>query len=90
MSNAPKQKPAHKTRLGVLSVTPWRNVSEKGPRRSVAPSRRYKQGGDRKDADNLGFDDLRSAAKLLDRAQSCIAQQQAEPRATSDAETVAA
>lgn len=90
MSNAPKQKPAHKLRQGVLSVTIWRNESEKGPWYSVTPSRRYKQGEEWKDADNLGFDDLLSMAKLLDQAHTWIAQQQADQKTSSDAEPVAA
>ena len=36
--------PAHKIRIGVLQVTIWRNISEKGTWYSVTPSRSYKQG----------------------------------------------
>jgi hypothetical protein len=36
--------PAHKIRISNLSVTIWRNLSEKGTWYSVTPSRSYKQG----------------------------------------------
>jgi hypothetical protein len=75
-------KPAHKIRDGALSVTIWKNDSDKGPWYSVTPSRAYKQGEQWKDSDSLGFDDLLPMAKLLDLAHSWVMQQhQAERQA---------
>ena len=65
--------PAHKIRYGVLSVTIWRNTSEKGNWYSVIPSRSYKAGDETwKESDSLGFDDLLTMAKLLDLAHTFI------------------
>lgn len=38
-----KAKPAHKLRSGALTVTIWKNESDKGPWYSVTPSRSFKQ-----------------------------------------------
>jgi hypothetical protein len=75
--------PAHKIRFSNLSVTIWRNSSEKGFWYSVNPSRSYKNGDDAwRETDSLGFDDLLTMAKLLDEAHSWIAQQmQADAKA---------
>ncbi|WP_422929695.1 hypothetical protein [Singulisphaera sp. PoT] len=68
--------PAHKIRFGNLSVTIWRNSSEKGVWYSVNPSRSYKKGDETwKETDSLGFDDLLPMAKLLDQAHSWIGKQ---------------
>jgi hypothetical protein len=75
--------PAHKIRISNLSVTIWRNVSEKGTWYSVNPSRSYKTGDETwKESDSLGFDDLLVMAKLLDQAHTWIAKQmQADSKA---------
>jgi hypothetical protein len=77
--------PAHKIRVGNLSVTIWRNTSiEKGTAwYSVNPNRSYKHGDETwKVTDSLGFDDLLPMAKLLDQAHSWIAKQmQADSKA---------
>ncbi|WP_422927489.1 hypothetical protein [Singulisphaera sp. PoT] len=75
--------PAHKIRFGNLSVTIWRNSSEKGVWYSVSPSRSYKKGDETwKETDSLGFDDLLPMAKLLDQAHSWIGKQmQADAKA---------
>ncbi len=78
------QQPAHKLRRGVLQVTIWRNLSEKGTAwYSVVPSRSYKLGDETwKETDSLGFDDLLPMAKLLDQADSWISKQmQADQKA---------
>lgn len=68
--------PAHKIRIGNLSVTIWRNTSEKGTWYSVTPSRSYKKGDDAwRETDSLGFDDLMTMSKLLDQAHTWIAKQ---------------
>ena len=76
--------PAHKIRFGVLSVTIWRNTSEKGNVfYSVNPSRGYKVGDDAwKETDSLGSDDLLIMAELLRQAFSWISKQmQADSKA---------
>ena len=58
--------PAHKIRIGNLSVTIWRNVSDKGTWYSVTPSRSFKLGDETwKETDSFGFDDLLAMAKLM-------------------------
>ena len=83
--------PAHKIRIGNLSVTIWRNTSDKGTWYSVNPSRSYKQGDDTwKESDSLGFDDLLTMAKLLDLAHTWIMhQQQADAKARKESEQAA-
>jgi hypothetical protein len=88
--------PAHKIRFGVLSVTIWKNTSDKGNTwYSVNPSRGYKSGDDAwKETDSLGSDDLLAMAELLRQAFVWIAKQQqadakarkARAEATSEAE----
>lgn len=78
------QKPAHKIRFGVLSVTIWRNTNDKGNVwYSVNPSRGYKVGDDAwKETDSLGSDDCLAMAELLRQAFVWIArQQQADSKA---------
>src|SRR5260370_40842077 len=68
--------PAHKIRISNLSVTIWRNSSDKGTWYSVTPSRSYKQGDETwKETDSLGFDDLLTMAELHRQAFSWIARQ---------------
>lgn len=68
--------PAHKLRIGVLQVTIWRNISERGPWYSVTPSRSYKQGDETwRETDSLPFDDILTMCKLLDQAHTWIAKQ---------------
>ena len=75
--------PAHKLRISNLSVTIWRNISEKGTWYSVSPSRSYKLGDETwKETDSLGFDDILTMAELLRQAFVWIArQQQADSKA---------
>ncbi len=68
--------PAHKIRIGNLSVTIWRNVSDKGTWYTAEPVRSYKKGDETwKETKSFGFDDLMTMAKLLDQAHSWIAKQ---------------
>ena len=75
--------PAHKIRFGNLSVTIWRNTSDKGTWYSVNPSRSYKQGDETwKESDSLGHDDLLPMAELHRQAFSWISRQaQADSKA---------
>jgi hypothetical protein len=79
-----KTRPAHKIRNRTLSVTIWKNESDKGPWYSVTPSRSYKQGEEWKESDSFGEDDLLPLAKLLDEAHSWIVNtQRAERKAAA-------
>jgi hypothetical protein len=79
-----KAKPAHKIRNRALSVTIWKNESDKGPWHSVTPSRSYKQGEEWKESASFGEDDLLPLAKLLDEAHSWIVNaQQTERKAAA-------
>lgn len=75
--------PAHKFRISNLSVTIWRNTSEKGTWYSVTPSRSFRQGDETwKETDSFGYDDLLTMAKLLDEAHTWISRQmQADAKA---------
>ena len=68
--------PAHKIRFSNLSVTIWRNSSDKGVWYSVNPSRSYKKGDETwKETDSLGFDDLLTMAELHRQAFTWISRQ---------------
>jgi hypothetical protein len=68
--------PAHKIRISNLSITIWRNTSDKGTWYSAKPSRSYKQGDETwKETDSLGFDDLLTMAELHRQAFSWITRQ---------------
>jgi len=75
--------PAHKIRISNLSVTIWRNTSDKGTWYSVNPSRSYKLGDETwKETESLGSDDLLTMSELLRQAFVWIArQQQADSKA---------
>lgn len=82
--------PAHKIRIGNVSAIIWRNPHEKGAWYSLQISRSYKNGDDEwRNTDALGFDDILTAAKLLDQAHTWIAQQMESDR-KSRKESVAA
>ena len=67
--------PAHKFRIGNLQATIWRNAGEKGNWYSVQLTRGYKVDESWRETDSLGYDDLLSAAKLLDLAHTYIGHQ---------------
>ena len=75
--------PAHHIRISNLSVTIWRNSSDKGVWYSVNPSRSYKKGDETwKETDSLGFDDLLPMAELHRQAFAWIVRQvQADSKA---------
>jgi hypothetical protein len=87
--------PAHKIRRGVLSVTIWKNTNDKNSIwYSVIPSRGYKQGDDAwKETDSLNADDLLPMGKLLNEADTWIADRMkadAKARKDKEAESAAA
>lgn len=68
--------PAHKIRISNLTAVIWRNFSEKGAWYSVQLKRSYRTDDDLwRETEALGFDDLLSAAKLLDLAHNWIMHQ---------------
>ena len=67
--------PAHKLRIGSLQATIWRNLAEKGNWYSVKLTRGYKTDDGWRETENLGFEDLLAAAKLLDQAHTWIGHQ---------------
>jgi hypothetical protein len=86
------QQPAHKIHIGVLQVTIWRNITDKGTFYSIVPTRSYKLGDDVwKQTESMGFDDLLPMAKLFDLAHTWIMhQQQADAKARKESEKAAA
>jgi len=67
--------PAHKIRIGNLQATIWRNLAERGNWYSVKLSRSFKTDEGFRDTDNLGYDDLLTAGKVLDLAHTWIMHQ---------------
>ena len=84
--------PAHKIRISNLSVTIWRNSSEKGVWYSVNPSRSYKKGDETwKETDSLSADDLLAMAELLREAYAWIKmQKRADAKAVRERDKVTA
>ena len=71
MSNGP----AHKIRIGSLQATIWRNLAERGNWYSVKLTRGFKTEEGWRETENLGFEDLLPAAKLLDMSHTWILHQ---------------
>lgn len=67
--------PAHKIRTGALQATIWRNLAEKGNWYSVKLTRGFKTDEGWRETDNMGFEDLLAAAKLLDLAHTWVMHQ---------------
>jgi hypothetical protein len=82
--------PAHKIRIGTLQATIWRNTGENGPWYSLNLTRGYKADDGWRETDNLGFDDLLAASKLLDLAHSWVLSQlDADRKARKEAQRAA-
>jgi hypothetical protein len=67
-------KPVHEVRMGRIKAAIWENATPNGSRHNVTVSRLYKDGdgGQWKDSQSFGRDDLPLLAKVLDRAHSWI------------------
>jgi len=65
--------PDHKCKIGFVQAAIWKNDTGFY---SVKLSRSYKDGDTIKDTDQLGAGDLLNAAKVLERAETWIADQQ--------------
>lgn len=76
------QKPIHKLSRGALSAAIWANESDNGVFHTVTLTRCY-TGNDEKlhDTTGLRHKDLLPASKLLDEAESWIAEKKKEQRA---------
>jgi hypothetical protein len=72
--------PAHKIRISNITAVIWRNPGDKGSWYSVQISRGYKMDDGWRETDSLGYDDLLTAAKLLDLAHTWIMNQMAADR----------
>ena len=82
--------PAHKIRISNLQATIWRNSGQNGSWYSVNLSRGFKTDEGWRETDSLGFDDLLSAAKLLDLAHSWVMHQlEADRKGRKQAEQAA-
>ena len=76
-----KHKPAHKIRRpGGLTVTIWKNDGENGPFYSVTATRSYKQGEEWKETTSFHQQDLLTLGKMLDQADTWIANEQAKAK----------
>ncbi len=75
-----KNKPAHKIRNGALTVTIWKNDGQEGPFYTTAASRSYKDGDQWKETNSFHQQDLLTLAKMLDQAETWIAQEKAKAR----------
>ena len=72
--------PAHKIRISTLQATIWRNVGESSNWYTVKLTRGFKADEGWRETENLGYDDLLPAAKLLDMAHTWILHQLAADR----------
>ena len=84
--------PAIKLRDGTLSVTVWRNTSDKGTYYTANPQRSYRSGEDAwKETDSLNADDLLAMAELLREAYAWIKmQKRADAKGRREADGVTA
>ena len=73
--------PAHTIRFGRIKATIWANDGMNGQWHSVQISRTYTEGGDWKQTDSLGRNDLLLACKALDQAHTWIYEQANSGRA---------
>lgn len=67
--------PTHKIKIENITAVIWRNLGEKGNWYSVQLTRGYKTDDGWRNTDNLGFQDLLTAAKALDLAHTWIMHQ---------------
>jgi hypothetical protein len=76
--NAPRSKPVHEVRYGVIKAAIWRNESENGTRYNTTFSKAYRDGEQWKNTDSFGRDDLLVVAKAASDAHTWIHQQPRE------------
>lgn len=69
------KQPSMKFRIGAVTATVWENGEKDNTFYTVNLSRSYKDGDEWKNSDSLNYGDLLNAAKVLERAESWIAEQ---------------
>jgi hypothetical protein len=73
VADAPRKKPVHELRLGLIKAAIWENtVGENLLRYNVTFARIYKTESEWKASDTFGRDDLLVLAKVADQAHSWI------------------
>jgi len=79
-----KQRPVHEVRLGRIKATIWANQSDNGTWYNVTVSRSYKDGDEWKSSSSFGRDELLTAAKAADLANTWIHNQSQAPAGNGD------
>lgn len=77
-----KDKPAHTIRRHGLKVTIWKNDDANGPFYTATASRSYKDGDQWKETSSFHQQDLLILAKMVDEAETWMAQEQGKAKAT--------
>lgn len=72
LADAPRKKPAHEVRLGLIKAAIWENTVGDILRYNVTFSRVYKDNGEWKTSESFGRDDLLVVAKVADQAHTWI------------------
>jgi hypothetical protein len=91
MATSSNNGPAHRIPISNLQATIWRNLGENGNWYTVKLTRGFKSDEGWCDTDNLGYDDLLAAAKLLDQAHTWIGHQlEADRKGRKHSENVTA
>ena len=67
--------PSAKFRIGAVTATVWENGEKGNTFFTVNLTRSYKDGDEWKNSDSMNYGDLLNAAKVLERAESWIAEQ---------------
>jgi len=76
---AKQNKPVASFRVGYVKAAVWVNSGENGDFHNVTITRTYKDAdGKLQNSDSFGHGDLLAVAKVAERAENFIAQQQAE------------
>ncbi|MBA3753785.1 MAG: hypothetical protein H0X01_06560 [Nitrospira sp.] len=76
-------KPVHTVRHRSIKATIWKNETANGPMYNVTVLRSYKdEGGEWKDSNSIGYDDLMNVAALMYEAHAYISSLRAKEAAT--------
>jgi hypothetical protein len=85
-SEEPKQKPVHKERVGLVTVSVWERKTDSGTFYNVTHERRYKDGENWKSTQSYDAGDIPNLCKALDRAHSAILDARAAQAKVPDSE----
>ncbi len=72
VADAPRKKPVHEVRLGLIKAAIWENTVGENLRYNVTFARLFKNETEWKASDAFGRDDLLVLAKVADQAHSWI------------------